>query len=176
MSRHRKIPENKPIRKVFRSLADRAFDQTALSDGDLLTYLSNMLADFAHVDELYPLRDESGRRVKYLIDMQALPEGTSPRQRKTRHQYIGDYSLFILGMFPESLSYGRVSIPASYYSDTGRRSYLVASELEKKSEQTVVFRKLADKFEHCVVSLNWVREYIRDPFYQYMLRQFGITR
>ena len=166
---------NKPIRKIFRSLADRAFDQTHLCDGDLLAYLSDMLADFAHVDELYPLCDKSGRRVKYLIDMQPLPEDTSNRQRKARYQYIGDYSLFILGMFPESLSYGRVSIPHSYYSDTGRRSYLVASELEKKREQTIVLRKLADKFEHCVVSLNWVREYTRDPFYQYMLRQFQIT-
>ena len=175
MSDHRKIPVNNAILKIFRSLADRAFDQTQLSDGDLHAYLSNLLADFAHMDQLYPLHDESGRRVKYLIDMQKLPEGSSHRQRQARCQYIGDYSLFILGMFPESLSYGRVSIPHSYFSDTGRRSYLVASELETKSDRTVVFRKLADKFEHCVVSLNWVREYTRDPFYQYMLRQFRIT-
>ena len=137
--------------------------------------MSDLLADFAHADQLYPLRHKSGRRVKYLIDMQELPQDSSNRQRKARYQYIGDYSLFILGMFPESLSHGRVSIPHSYYSDTGRHSYLVASELKKKREQIIVFRKLADKFEHCVVSLNWVREYTRDPFYQYMLRQFGIT-
>ena len=175
MSSHRKIPANNGLRQVFRSLADRAFDQTQLSDGELLAYLSDLLADFAHVDQLYPLRDESGRHVKYLIDMQELPEGSSHRQRKDRCQYIGDYSLFILGMFPESLSYGRVSIPHSYYSDTGRHSYRVASELEKKRERTIVLRKLADKFEHCVASLNWVREYTRDPFYQYMLREFRIT-
>ena len=175
MNRDTKIPERHPLRRVFRSLADRAFDQTQLSDGDLLAYLTDLLADFAAVDQLYPLRDKSGRRVKYLIDMQALPEGCSNRQRKTRYQYIGGYSLFLLGMFPESLSHGRVPIPLSYYSDTGRHSYLVASELEKKREQTIVFRKLADKFERCVVSLNWVREYTRDPFYQYMLRQFGIS-
>ena len=175
MSDHSRIPASNSMRRVFRSLADRAFDQTQLSDGDLHAYLSDLLADFAHVDQLYPLHDESGRRVKYLIDMQELPEGSSYRQRKARCQYIGDYSLFILGMFPESLSYGRVPIPHTYYSDTGRRSYLVASELETKSEKIIVLRKLADKFEHCVVSLNWVREYTRDPFYQYMLRQFQIT-
>ncbi len=175
MSDHKKIPPHHPLRRVFRSLADRAFDQTRLSDGDLLAYLSDLLTDFAHTDRLYPLRDESGRRVKYLIDMFGQAEDSSPRQRKARYQYIGDYSLFILGMFPESLSHGRVSIPHSYYSDSGRRSYRVASELESVSERTVVFRKLSDKFEHCVVSLNWVREYDQDPFYQYMLRQFEIT-
>ena len=175
MNGHRKTSVNNAIRKVFRRLADRAFDQTQLSDGDLHAYLSDLLADFAHVNQLYPLHDESGRRVKHLIDMQELPAGSSHRHRKARCRYIGDYSLFILGMFPESLSYGRCPIPHSYYSDTGRHSYRVASELEKEREQTIVLRKLADKFEHCVVSLNWVREYTRDPFYQYMLRQFRVT-
>ena len=175
MDTDRDVSISQPIRRVFRSLADRAFDQTHLSDGDLLDYLSDLLAEFAHVDQLYPLRDESGRHVQYLIDMRALPEGSSAGQRKERFRYIGDYSLFILGMFPESLNHARVPIPHSYYSETGRHSYLVASELEKRSERTVMFRKLADKFEHCVVSLNWVREYTRDPFYQYMLREFRVT-
>ena len=67
------------------------------------------------------------------------------------------------------------AFPFSYYADTGRRSYLFASELERNRESVVVFRKLADKFERCVVSLNWVREYTKDPFYQYMLRQFRVV-
>ena len=65
-------------------------------------------------------------------------------------------------------------ISHSYYADTGRRSYQVASELERNVDTTVVFKKLAEKFERCVLSLNWVREYTTDPFYQYMLRQFKI--
>lgn len=51
----------------------------------------------------------------------------------------------------------------------------VASEVKSALKTTVVFRKLAGKFERCVLSLNWIREYTADPFYQYMLRQFGIT-
>lgn len=39
----------------------------------------------------------------------------------------------------------------------------------------VVYQKLSEHFEQCVVSLNWVRLYINDPFYQYMFRQFEIT-
>ncbi len=176
--RSKQDPANHPLRRVFRSLTDRAFDQTRLCDGALLSYLSDLLTDFAHTEQLYQLRDKSGRPVKCLIDMFEEADGGSPRARKARYQYIGyigDYSLFILGMFPESLGQGRVCIPNSHYSDTGRRSYLVASELESAREQTVVFRKLSDKFEHCVVSLHWVREYTQEPFYQYMLRQFGVT-
>ena len=36
--------------------------------------------------------------------------------------------------------------------------------------------ELADKHERCVLSINWVQEYTNDPFYQYMLRQFGVTQ
>ncbi len=81
----------------------------------------------------------------------------------------------MLGMFPESLARGKRTISKSYYTDTGRRSYMAASQLEVDEGATVVFRKLAEKYERCVLSLNWVREYTNEPFYQFMLRQYGIT-
>jgi hypothetical protein len=43
------------------------------------------------------------------------------------------------------------------------------------SRSTVVYRKLFDQFEQCVMGLNWVKLYINDPFYQYMFREFDIT-
>ena len=78
-------------------------------------------------------------------------------------------------MFPESLTRRKGTLSHSYYADTGRRSYIAASQLEVDEGTTVVFRKLAAKFERCVLSLKWVRECTHDPFYQYMLRQYGIT-
>jgi len=79
-------------------------------------------------------------------------------------------------MFPENLHRGKRILSHSYYADTGRQSYLVASQLERNVETTVVYKKLAEKYERCVLSLTWVREYTTDPFYQYMFRQFGITQ
>ncbi|MGH9338716.1 MAG: hypothetical protein ACRD1R_03785 [Acidobacteriota bacterium] len=175
MKAPKEIPENHPVKRHFRKLADRALTQSSLTDKDILYYLSDLLVDFMYVENLYRLRDENGERLEYLVDMLE-HAGNAPRQRrKDYYKHIGDYSLFILGMFPENLTYGRRMLSHSYYADTGRRSYLVASELEYNSESTVVFKKLAEKFERCVLSLNWVREYTSDPFYQYMLRQFRIT-
>ena len=51
--------------------------------------------------------------------------------------------------------------------------YKIVAEMEKP-EATVVFRKLSDQFEQCVVGLNWVKHYINDPFYQYMFREFQV--
>ena len=174
-SKDRELPENHPLKKHFRRVADRALTQSAIPDKDLLFYLSDMLLQFTYIENLYALKDESGKRLEYLVDMfEVAPQ--APRSRKKAHyQQIGDHTLFILGMFPESLTYGKRMLSHSYYADTGRRSYMAASELEADLETTVVFKKLADKYERCVLSLNWVREYTRDPFYQYMLRQFGIT-
>jgi len=174
-SKNGKIPENHPLKKLFRCVADRALTQSSIPDKDLLFYLSDMLLQFMYIENLYALKDECGKRLEYLVDMFEVAS-EAPRSRKKAHyQQIGDHTLFILGMFPESLSYGKRMLSHSYYADTGRRSYLAASALEADVETTVVFKKLADKYERCVLSLNWVREYTRDPFYQYMLRQFGIT-
>ncbi len=168
------IPENHPAKRLFRNLTDRALTQTSLTDRDIHVYLSDLLLEFMSVDALYP-SDPDGKRIEYLVDMIQLAKGAPVRQRKRHFKHIGDFSLFILGMFPESLSRGRRSIPRSYYVDTGRRGYLMASHLESDSGSTRVYRKMADKFDPCVRSLNWVREYTSDPFYQYLLRQFHVT-
>ncbi len=156
-------------------MADRALNQSSIPDTDLLLYLSDMLAHFMYVDNLYKLKDENGERLGYLGEMLEVAMEAPRSIKKTFYQQIGDHTLFILGMFPESLTYGRRTLSHSYYADTGRRSYIAASELEADSESTVVFKKLADKYERCVLSINWIREYTNDPFYQYMLRQFGMT-
>lgn len=167
------LPENHPLKKLFRNLADRALTRSSLRDQDLLFYLTNLLTDFMDLENMYRFKDERGRRIEYLVDMLRKAEEVPRYQKKDCYKHIGDYSLFILGMFPESLSYGRRMSSQSYYADTGRHGYTVASQLELNRECTVVLKKLADKFERCVLSLNWVREYTTDPFYQYMLRQFG---
>ncbi len=167
------VPQNHPLRRLFRTLADRALTQSSLTDRDILLYLSDLLLDFTHTERLYQ-RDHQGKRLSYLVDMWAFAEEAPRGQRKKHFKYIGDYSLFVLGWFPESLNRPKAPVPESYYTDNGRRGYLAASELERDSEHTATYRKLADKFERCVLSLNWIREYTTDPFYQYMLRQYDL--
>ena len=170
------IPSNQPVQKLFRSVADRALTQSSIPDKDLLLYLSDMLTHFMYVDNLYPLKDENGEGLCYLAEMLEVALEAPRSRKKEFYQQIGDHTLFILGMFPESLTYGRRTLSHSYYADTGRSSYRVVSQMEPDSKSTVVFKKLADKYDRCVLSINWVREYTNDPFYQYMLRQFGMTQ
>ena len=158
------MPEHHPLRRLFLGLTDRALTHTSLRDRDILNYLSNLLMSYMYVEDLCKLTDENGKRLEYLVDMleHASQQG-SVAEKKGSYQQIGDYSLFVLGMFPESLGQGRRALPPSYYAETGRHGYRVASELESALKTTVVFRKLAGKFERCVLSLNWIREYTPIP-------------
>jgi hypothetical protein len=150
--------------------------QLNLHDRDTIQYITNLLTEFVHVENMYRIKDESGNRVQYLFDMltQAGSE-MSPALRREYYRQLGDLTLFNLGLFPESLSYGHRTVSPDYYAEAGRRSYTIVAEMDSYSRGTAVYRKLSAQFEQCVGGLNWVKVYINDPFYQYVLREFEIT-
>jgi hypothetical protein len=169
------IPSHHPVRELFRTLTERGLQQSNLRDAEIHHYLSDLLVEFIHTKNLYKLRDESGRRLEHILDMLEKLEVSSPIDRGEIYKHVGDFTLFILGLFPESLSRSRRCLSLNYYVDQGRRSYMILSELDEFRSRVVIFRKLSEQFESCVYSLNWVRQYINDPFYQYLLREFDVT-
>jgi len=171
------IPAEHPIREVFQQLTARGLSQLNLHDPDTVLYITNLLIEFVHVENMYRIKDDAGHRVQYLFDMltQASSE-MAPELRRDYYKHVGDLTLFNLGLFPESLSYGRRTISADYYAETGRRSYTIVAEMHSSSSRApTVYRKLSAQFEQFVIGLNWVKRYIHDPFYQYMFREFDIT-
>ena len=175
--RVREVPPDHPIRDLFRRLTERGMGQLHLHDADTIQYITNLLTEFVHIGNMYRIQDESGRRLKYIFEMLTQASGEmSPSVRRDYYKHLGDLALFNLGLFPESLSYGRRTVSPDYYAETGRRSYTIVAEMTDASVRApVVYRKLSEHFEECVVGLNWVKLYINDPFYQYMLRGFDIT-
>jgi hypothetical protein len=171
------IPEDHPIRQLFRELTERGMGQLNLRDRDTIQYITNLLTDFIHMENMYRIKDEAGQRVQYLFDIltQASSE-MSPELRRNYYKHVGDFTLFNLGLFPESLTYGHRTVSPDYYAEAGRRSYTIVAEMDSYSPRAAtVYRKLSQQFEQCVIGLNWVKLYINDPFYQYMFREFDIT-
>jgi hypothetical protein len=169
------FPENHPVKILFRTIAERGLAQADLKDKDILLYLADLLVDFIYVENLYRMRDEDGARLESLADLIRQASDSEMPGRKEYYRHLGDYSLFMLGMFPEYLNRRRRALSPSWYEDMGRIGYQVAGELERHAERIMLFRKLAARFDRCVISLNWVREYSSDRFYQFMLRQFDVT-
>jgi len=169
------IPADHPIRSFFHELTQRGLSQLQLHDPDTIHYLTNLLTEFVQIENMYRIKDESGRRLEYVCDLLTQSgDAMSPEVRRDCYKHLGDVTLFNLGLFPESLTYGRHTISPDYYAAQGRRSYYIVAEMDS-SRSTVVYRKLFDNFEQCVMGLNWVKLYINDPFYQYIFREFDIT-
>jgi hypothetical protein len=93
------------------------------------------------------------------------------------HQHIGDFTLFMAGLFPEYLRRLKTA-GLIYHKDflvdymkTGKRSYGIVAQMADgpSQEEPPLFRKLSDNFELCVTGLGFVRsdlDRMKDPAYR----------
>ena len=171
----RDIPENHPIRVLFHQLTERGMGQLNLHDPDTIQYITNLLTDFVHTENMCRIQDQSARQEDLLSILTQTGAAVLPSMRRDCYKRLGDLTLFNLGLFPESFTHGRRTVSLNYYAYTGRRSYTIVAEMDSSPQGTALYRKLSQQFEQCVAGLNWVKLYINDPFYQYMFREFEVT-
>ena len=170
-ARSQPIPENHPLRHLFRNLTEASFEQVGHADPDLTVYVTGLLMDFTHIDNLYRVRDAQGRRLEYLVDFQLESQRGDKVHARDTQKHLGDYALFIVGMFPESLQRRRRPISPDYYVAQGKQAYTTVSTMDGLRPTAALFRKLAAHFETCVYALNIEKDWLRDDFYQYIMRQ-----
>ena len=170
MSRVHTVGHDHPLRHFFTDMVRRRFDaDVRLPDRHLAAYLSGLLVDFTHVDNLYRIRDSRGRRLEDIGEMllesnPLLGASSFDREREVR-KHVGDYVLFMTGLFPESLT-GRQRFRQMRldlfvdYMKAGKESYTVVSAFDQfeYKDEAPLFRKLADNFELCVFGLNLVKQ------------------
>jgi hypothetical protein len=157
---------------MFRTLTEMSFEHIDLHDRDLIRYVADLLVEFIHVDNLFRLRDQQGRRLEHLVDMLLDLRDQAPADEREARKHIGDYTLFIVGLYPESLTRRRRAVTPEYYIAQGKEAYLIVAEMDRTKPTETLFRKLSDQFEYCVTALNREKAVLQDPFYQYLLRQF----
>ncbi|GIX48014.1 MAG: hypothetical protein KatS3mg131_2225 [Candidatus Tectimicrobiota bacterium] len=164
------IPEGHPLRHLFRRLTEASFEQVGMPDRDLMTYVTGLLIDFTHVDNLYR-RDATGQRLEYVVDFLIESRRGDTAHARETHKHLGDFALFMVGMFPESLRRRWRAVSPDYYVAHGKQAYSTVSEIDSPKPSAALFRKLAAHFETCVLALNVEKTWIRDAFYQYLMRQ-----
>lgn len=170
MGRANSIGRDHPLRHFFAGVVRRRFDaDLRLPDPRLAEYVSGLLVDFTHAESLYRVRDARGRRLEDVGEMllesnPLLGADSFDREREVR-KHVGDYVLFMTGLFPESLSgrrrFGRGRLDAFVdYVRAGKESYGVVAAFDQfeYAGEAPLFRKLADNFELCVFGLNLVKE------------------
>jgi hypothetical protein len=165
----------------------RFFADVRLEEPSVATYVSDLLADFVHVDNLYRIRNALGKRLEdvgeMLIESHPLLDASSfDREREVR-KHVGDYTLFMTGLFPESVAracQSRSPRLAAFvdFVQAGKESYAIVSSFDQceYKDEAAVFRRLSDNFELCVVGLNLVKqdlEQFQRESYQRLKRALG---
>jgi len=178
------IRPNHPLRILFTELVTRNLTWEARrADAGLAEYISGLLVDFTHTENLYRIRNASGKRLEdvgeMLIESNPLIEGRSFDYERLVRKHIGDYTLFLTGLFPEYVARlprkpFRVDAFVDYMK-AGKESYgvVAAFNLFEYRNESRLFAALSDQFELCVFGLNQVKndlQMLQRGYYQ-SLRQ-----
>jgi len=163
------IPESHPLQELFTELIHHHFDlDVGLRDGGVQDYLAGLLTEFCECEQLYKIRHANGRLLEDVGEMllEADPiYGPAPsfdRERQVR-KHIGDYTLFLSGMFPESINRFRLRRARLEnfvdFVKAGKESYYIVSKFDQfeYAKLAPLFAKLAHEFESCVYGLNLVK-------------------
>jgi len=184
-----RISANHPLRRLFHVLTERNLGgKLGFEDPDVIGYLSDLLVDFTHIENVYRIRSASGWRVEevaeLLLEGDLLHRAASIDREREVHKHIGDYTLFMTGLFPEALRRSRVRsvVPSRDalidYVRTGKRSYHIVAEFTfgEYGERAPIYRKLSEQFELCVFGLGYIRtdlDRLRRPEFQQVINALG---
>ncbi len=176
------VPLRHPLRQLFGALTEKSFTEyLGWADAKVTSYVSDLLIDFTQTDQLYKIRDKDNQSIDSVVDLlfesEVLLEAQSLDRERDVHRHIGDFTLFMAGLFPEYLrrlnTAGRI-----YHKDflvdyvkTGKRSYGIVAQIGREDAETslLLFKKLSENFELCVTGLGFVRsdlDRMQNPAYQ----------
>ncbi len=162
------------LRPFFNPIVRQAFSPfIELRDEQVQEYIAGVLAGFCASDHLWSIRDADGRHIVRMEDLvmradPVLGSAVSFGEERNMRQHIGDYSLFLVGLFPESLKssrFGWVDQPKDPVDivKVGKESYSIVAlfdEVENPKEAPL-FKKLSRNFELCAGGLRGVACEIR---------------
>lgn len=148
------------------------FDLGIENEANIASYLTELLADFARTERLYKIRDSEGRQIQTVVEMLIKDQAESrerPEWEREVRKHIGDFSLFISGIFRDYVISGSY---LNYYIDEGAKSYQFVSriDLEIGGGNPIVFNNLSRNFEYYSGALDYMRrvyfkaEKTTDPF------------
>jgi hypothetical protein len=164
------IPESHPLQQLFQDLVGRRYAEAiGIRDPQVVAYVSHLLAEFCDAEQLFKIHDVSNRPLtdvgEMLLESDPVygPAPSFDRERQVR-KHIGDYTLFLAGMFPESINPIRLRRQRLEnlvdWVKTGKESYYIVSKFDafEYAKVAPLFANLSRNFESCVHGLNMVKQ------------------
>lgn len=137
------------LKQFFQTSVSDVFEALAINDQAVTTYVSDVLTNFAKADKLFRIQNTMGKRVETVVEMlegEKIAAQISEAKVRDFRKYIGDYTLFMTGLFREYLTKDGF---LNYYLLEGQKSYKCVANVEAKiaSDDAPMFSDLADRFE-----------------------------
>jgi hypothetical protein len=161
-----------PLELFFQQAVRNSYEgKLGLNDPDVTAYVAHLLCEFSESDKLYKVRDQVGRPIEELTEMMEAADpvhGSAPSfdAERALRKHIGDYALFVAGMYPEAMGskrrMRRHQPSLGELIRAGKESYYIVSQfnLFEYEQEAPLFARLSDGFERCILGLTLVREEI----------------
>ena len=142
----------------FYVLARHVLQQAGVVDRKLCDYVGSLLEAFSQANRLQtPDKIENHSR-EYISDMLIALTRATPEQAFLLRAHVGNYSLFISGIFHENTQHRslRGGPDLKFYEEVGRTNYqlLASHATARRCELNDVFEELADRFRDVRLALN----------------------
>jgi hypothetical protein len=159
-----------PLEPFFQQAVRNSYEgKLGLHDPDVTGYVAHLLCEFSDAKNLYKVRDEAGHPIEELDEMVRAADpvnGVAANfdQERALRKHIGDYALFVGGMYPEaadSTYHHRHRRPTlEELIRAGKESYFIVSQfnLFEYEQEAPLFARLSDGFERCILGLTLVRD------------------
>jgi hypothetical protein len=159
-----------PLEPFFQQAVRNSYEgKLGLHDPEVTGYIARLLCEFTESENLYKVRDEMGRPIDELEELLSASDpvnGTAPSfdAERALRKHIGDYALFVAGMYPEAMGSNRRirrhNPSLGELIHAGKESYFIVSQfnLFEYEQEAPLFARLSDRFERCILGLTLVRE------------------
>lgn len=175
MSRKRCVMQSQghPLERFFQHVVRNSYEgKLGLHDPEVTGYVARVLCEFVEAENLFSMRDQMGNAIDELAEMMraadpVLGGASSFDAERALRKHIGDYALFVGGMYPEAASSARRQRHRQPSLEelirAGKESYYIVSQFDlfEYEQEAPLFARLADQFENCILGLTLVREDLR---------------
>jgi hypothetical protein len=141
--------------RFFYWIVRRSFYDLNIKEPKITDYITTLLTEFARADNLYRIRNAQGEKLTTVVEM-LLEATTSYREREIK-KHIGDYSLFMTGIFRE---YVERQYFLRFYLEEGRKAYFSVFNFDRFGyvPGSYLFFELAKDFEFYSGALNYMKK------------------
>ncbi len=142
----------------FYILVRHVLKETGLNHREASDYVASLLEHFSHTARLRSPADGRSGPIQYASDMLIALRNASPHQEFLIRAHMGNYALFITGIFHETVEsrWQRGAPALSFYEEMGRSSFgaLAQHRIARTFKMTELFEALSDSFHEARLALN----------------------